>query len=242
MFKVGKVSYLNTIPLFYRFEDPMIELVEGEPSYLVSLLRDEKIQAGIVSSVEYLFNRSQYRVASGLCIASKQRVCSVLLLSRRPLLEIKSVYLTPASLTSKILCKHLLEDVYKLKPEYVESRESADALMLIGDDALYEKKLGKFEYVYDLAEEWHKVYSLPFVFALFLVRKDADPSLDRLIEELALRSIKAFYEDFAQGRLEVEGFSRDEVKDYFYHCIDYFLDEEKERSLELFGSLAYNHR
>jgi hypothetical protein len=29
MFKVGKVSYLNTVPLFYRFEDPMIELVEG---------------------------------------------------------------------------------------------------------------------------------------------------------------------------------------------------------------------
>jgi chorismate dehydratase len=178
----------------------------------------------------------------GLCIASKQRVCSVLLFSKRPLLEIKRVYLTPASLTSKLLCKHLLQDVYKLKPEYVESREPADALLLIGDDALYEKRLGKFEYVYDLAEEWHKVYGLPFVFALFLVRKDANPSLDRLIEELALRSIKAFYEDFAQGRVEVEGFSRDELKDYFYHCIDYFLDEEKERCLELFGGLAYNHR
>jgi len=32
MFKVGKVSYLNTVPLFYRFEDLKIELVEGEPS------------------------------------------------------------------------------------------------------------------------------------------------------------------------------------------------------------------
>jgi Predicted periplasmic solute-binding protein len=158
------------------------------------------------------------------------------------MLEIERVYLTPASLTSKILCKYLLEDVYKLKPEYVESRESADALLLIGDEALYEKRLGRFECVYDLAEEWHKVYGLPFVFALFLVRKDADPSLDKLIEELALKSIKVFYEDFAQGRVEVEGFSRDELKDYFYHCIDYFLDEEKERSLELFGSLAYNHR
>jgi chorismate dehydratase len=83
MFKVGKVSYLNTVPLFYRFEDPKIELVEGEPSYLVSLLKDGKIHAGIVSSVEYLFNRSQYRVVPGLCIASKQRVCSVLLFSRK---------------------------------------------------------------------------------------------------------------------------------------------------------------
>jgi chorismate dehydratase len=143
MFKVGKVSYLNTVPLFYRFEDPKIEFVDGEPSYLVSLLRDGKIHAGIVSSVEYLFNRSQYRVVSGLCVASKQRVCSVLLLSKRPMLEIKRVYLTPASLTSKILCKHLLEDVYKIKPEYVESRESADALLLIGDDALYGKKVGQ---------------------------------------------------------------------------------------------------
>jgi len=238
MFKVGKVSYLNTVPLFYRFEDPKIELVEGEPSYLVSLLREGKIHAGIVSSVEYLFNRSQYRVVPGLCIASKRRVCSVLLFSKRPLLEIKRVYLTPASLTSKILCKHLLEDVYKLKPEYVESRESADALLLIGDDALYEKRLGRFEYVYDLAEEWHKVYSLPFVFALFLVRKDADPSLDRLIEELALRSIKAFMRILHKEGWRWRAFSRDELKDYFYQCIDYFLDEEKDRSLELFGSLS----
>jgi hypothetical protein len=47
MFKVGKVSYLNTVPMFYCFEDPMIELVEGEPSYLVSLLRDGKFMRAL---------------------------------------------------------------------------------------------------------------------------------------------------------------------------------------------------
>jgi chorismate dehydratase len=78
MFKVGKVSYLNTIPLFYRFENQIIELVEGELSYLVSLLRDGKIHAGIVSSVEYLFNRSQYRLVPGLLhsLQAKGLLCS----------------------------------------------------------------------------------------------------------------------------------------------------------------------
>ncbi len=241
MFKVGKVSYLNTLPLFYHFEDKRIELVEGEPSQLVSLLKEGKIQGGIVSSVEYLLNPYHYRVVPKLCIASKQRVCSVLLFSNKPIFDIERVYLTPASLTSKALCKHLLEGVYKLKPKYVANKRSADALLLIGDEALYEKKHGRFTHVYDLAQEWHKVYGLPFVFALFLVRKDADHSLDRLIEDLSLRSIKAFYEDLAKNRVRVDSFSGEELEDYFYHCIDYFLDEKKEKSLELFKRLAYNY-
>ena len=54
MIKVGKVSYLNTMPLFYKCDGSETVLVEGHPSELVDRLRKGEIKAGIVSSVEYL--------------------------------------------------------------------------------------------------------------------------------------------------------------------------------------------
>ncbi|WP_448584423.1 menaquinone biosynthesis protein [Thermocrinis sp.] len=234
MFKIGKVSYLNTLPLFYKFEDPKIELIEGHPSELVSLLRSGKIQAGIVSSVEYMFHPDQYRIISNLSISSKERVCSVAIFSNKPLEEAKKVYLTPLSLTSKYLCFYILEEIYKLSPSYTENREEADALLFIGDEALSIKSQNKYPYTYDLAQEWFKVHKLPFVFALFLVRSDAPHYLDELIKNLASLSLETFYKDLEEGKIEIDGYSKEELKEYFTECLSNSLGEKELLSMEIF--------
>ena len=234
MYKVGKVNYLNTLPIFYKWQDPQIELVEGDPSYLVDLLRNGYIQAGIVSSVEYLLNPQDYVYVPDVSISSRERVCSVLLFSNKPIQTIDSVFLTPASLTSKYLCMYVLEEVYNLKPHYLHNQTNADALLFIGDEALNLKKLGIYPYVYDLAYEWYKVHRLPFVFALFLVRKDyADNLLDR-IEKLCNESIDRFLMDLKLGNIQVKGFTRDEVKEYFTHCLDIRLNDRSLESMNIF--------
>ena len=173
MIKVGKVGYLNTLPLFYKWDTSQTVLVEGHPSELVDRLRKGELHAGIVSSVEYLFHKEDYLIVPKVCIASRERACSVLIFSNRPLEDIKSLYLTPASLTSKELAMYVVKVIYGNSPELVKDRSKADAIMLIGDEAMIEKSLGKWQYVYDLGEEWFKRHRLPFVFALFLVRRDA---------------------------------------------------------------------
>ncbi|HIQ31291.1 MAG TPA: hypothetical protein EYH49_03905, partial [Aquifex aeolicus] len=65
--RVGKVSYLNAMPLFYSLRG--FEIVEGHPSYLVKLLRSGEIDAGIVSSVEYFFNPQDYYVLPDISIS-----------------------------------------------------------------------------------------------------------------------------------------------------------------------------
>ena len=234
MFKIGKVSYLNTLPLFYKFRDPRIELVEGHPSQLVSLLREGKIQAGIVSSVEYLLRPDQYRIIPNISISSRERACSVAIFSTKPLVELKKVYLTPASLTSKYLCFYVLEEIYKLNPIYTENKEEADAFLLIGDEALSAKAQKLYPYIYDLAQEWFKVHKLPFVFALFLVRSDTPQYLDELIENLVSFSLEAFYKDLEEGKIEIEGYSKEELREYLTECLSNSLGERELLSLDIF--------
>ncbi len=234
MYRIGKVSYLNTLPLFYRWSDAEMELVEGHPSYLVELLRKGEIQAGIVSSVEYLLNPQDYVYVPKVSISSREKVCSVLLFSKKPAHAIKTLYLTPASLTSKHLCVYVLEEIYRAEPQTTPDPNHADALLLIGDDALRLNRLNKYPYVYDLAYEWYRVHGLPFVFALFLVRKEYSPVLLEKIEKLCRVSVDVFFEDLKDGKISSEGYTREELREYFTECLSNDLGEQELLSLEIF--------
>lgn len=218
MLRVGRVSYRNTIPLFYKFSG--FEVIDGVPSYLVKLLREGRIDAGIVSSVEYFFNPDKYLILPDVSISSKARVCSVKLFSQVPFEEVRRVKLSEASLTSKYLLFYLFEKRLGFLPE---ESEDAEAIMLIGDEALEVKG---FPYTYDLAEEWFKMHKLPFVFALFLVRKEADPKEIKKLYESVKKSLEVFYKDLKRSRLSEDS--------YFTECIDYSLGKEHLKSLSLF--------
>ena len=229
MLRIGKVSYLNTLPLFYNLEG--FEIVEGHPPELVKLLREGKIDAGIVSSAEYFFNPESYWVIPDLSVSSRGRVCSVLLLSKKPVKNVRRVRITPRSLTSRFLLIYVLKEGYGIEVE--EVGEGEDAFLVIGDEAL--KLKSSFPYVLDLGEEWLRLTGLPFVFALFLVRREVPPKLVLELKEKLRASLRRFFEDLGSGKLELpweEGF----LKDYFSKCIDYSLDEEHLRSLKLFFS------
>ena len=218
MLRVGRVSYKNTIPLFYELRG--FEIVDGVPSYLAKLLREGKIDAGIVSSVEYFFNPDKYLILPSVSISSKVRVCSVKLFSQVPFEEVRRVKLSEASLTSKYLLFYLFEKRLGFLPK---ESEDAEAIMLIGDEAL---EVRSFPYTYDLAEEWFKMHKLPFVFALFLVRKEADPKEIKRLYEGVKKSLEEFFKDLKRGRLSEDS--------YFTECIDYSLEEEHLKSLSLF--------
>ncbi len=236
MLRVGKVKYLNTLPLFYRLEG--FEIVEGHPSELVEKLRAGEIDAGIVSSVEYLLGKDRYLPLPDVSITSRGRVCSVLLLSNKRLEDIKKVKLTPSSLTSRLLLRFVLKEGYGREFEEVEGGE--DALLSIGDEAL--ELRDRYRFYWDLGEEWFKLTNLPFVFALFLVRKEVPKFWVNLLRSEIWRSRTEFYRDLRAGRVSVEGFSEDFIKTYFSSCISYSLRAEEVEGLRLFFRFvkAYN--
>jgi len=224
MFKVGKVSYANTIPLFHKLKS--FPIIEGVPSELVNLLRNGEIQAGIVSSVEYFFFPERYLILPNVSISSKESVCSVKLFSRKPIEEIKNVNITSDSLTSRYLLYYIFEEKFGFLPKEKKLSE-AEAILLIGDEAMENERYPYvYPYVYDLGEEWYKFHKLPFVFALFLVRRDTDKISSKRLYKEVIESLNSFFKEV------INSFER--YKFYFTDCIDYSLKEEHLRSLDIF--------
>ena len=222
MLRIGKVSYTNTLPLFYSLKG--FELIEGHPSDLVKKLRESEIDAGIVSSAEYFFHPEDYFVLPQVSISSRGKVCSVLLLSKKPIEEVEGIKITPRSLTSRYLLSYIMENVYGRSPQ--EVTENEDAVLSIGDEALKLKE--DYDYAYDLGEEWFKHTGLPFVFALFLVRKDAPSGRVKELHKGIKTSLANFFSDLESGRLDL---SEKFLKHYLSECLDYGLEEEHLRSL-----------
>ena len=64
--RVGSVPYLNAVPLTRGLED---QIVFAPPSRLAELLREEKLDAALVSVTEVLFN-DRYDVLDNVAVAS----------------------------------------------------------------------------------------------------------------------------------------------------------------------------
>jgi chorismate dehydratase len=124
-----------------------------------------------------------------VAIASRGAVRSILLISKRPLEEVKTVAVDTSSRTSVALTQVILTKWYggqrqlvPIDPDVNKMLERCDAALLIGDPALVisEKPAvldnagGNGElYVSDLAELWVERTGKPFVFAVWAVSEQA---------------------------------------------------------------------
>ena len=171
---LGSVPYLNARPLTYAIAEPVVLL---EPSKLVLELGANRLQAALVPLAEVLENADAYHLVDGIAIGSLNSVYSVVLTHTLPVIRLKAVALDPASKTSNQLLRVLLQKYYKLKPAYVSPDQPADGQLIIGDPAIAYRKSHPDERFLDLAQSWHSHTGLPFVFAVWAVRRGApDPA------------------------------------------------------------------
>ncbi len=177
--RVGRIGFANCTPLFRALEEgtprPGVTYVRGVPTELNRLLRGGGVDLSPSSSVEYLAHPDRYGFLPDLSISSIGPVASVLLLSRVPLeaLDGRPVALSPASATSVVLLRVLLEGHLGVRPRYGAPPDRADAVLWIGDRALREARAGGWPHAFDLGELWMERTGTPFVFALWICRRDA---------------------------------------------------------------------
>lgn len=179
--RVGAVNYLNTKPLIYRLEScaPSVELSLDLPSRLADRLATGDLDVALIPVIEY-FRGENYSIVPNIAIASRGPVLSVTLFSQVPWPEIQSVALDEGSRTSAALTQILLRERFGRRPrvrslpmEMNAESIDADAVLLIGDRAM-KACLPGFRYSFDLGEEWHRWTGLPFVYAIWAVRSEAD--------------------------------------------------------------------
>lgn len=202
--KIGMISYLNTLPIYYGIEKGLVRiprnvvLVKGVPTVLNKLLIKEEIDLSVISSFEYARNYKKLLIIPGFSIAAKEKVMSVLFLSKVKIEELsnKKVMLTNASLTSKklLLLYFKLKGIKPLIEEFEYSRglpeSDHDGILLIGDDALRYLHNNGYTYSYDLAELWHQLTGLPFVFALWCITeksvREKKCAIEKVLEMLTM--------------------------------------------------------
>ena len=237
-FRVGSVDALNTVPLTRGLED---QIIFATPARLAEMLRRDELDAALVSVVEVLLN-DRYDVLDGIAIASLGEVKSVLLAHRRPLEEAKEIFCDTASLTSVRLLKVLLAErglqpEFKPLPDY-NFATAPDYLMLIGDSAL-DFLFGPPEHeIWDLGAAWYELTGLPFVYAVWALRRG--------IENAELRRQLTEAKEFGLDTLDTiirnrTDYTEDFRKDYLGWHIHYHLGTDEKRGLARFMGLLRKH-
>ncbi len=185
---VGMIPYLNSVPFYNYFEKGPFKMLPVAPRRMGELSLNGRIAAGLFSCMDYLAQEDNLEMLD-YCIAARDEVKSVMLFSRGawPGLNGKNIGITDDTATSVQMLRVLLEKKYGIKATLVRMRgHDSDyskfaAVLLIGDEALRSNKYGLpgFKLIFDLAEEWYDWQRLPFVFAVWAVRKSLSPEAKR---------------------------------------------------------------
>jgi chorismate dehydratase len=208
--RLGRISYMNMAPAFYRVEAEYDEVL-GVPTELNRALLDGEIDVAPISSIEYARHADSLRLMPRLCVSSEGAVESIQLVSRLPLEQVRVVAVTPESATSVVLTKVLLPQA-----DHVPLGEEADAKLLIGDAALRSAFEDPTPH-HDLGRLWLERTGLPMVFAVWAVREPSPPGIVALEDALvaSVRRAKAEPEQLAFEASERYGYPAGFTARYF---------------------------
>jgi chorismate dehydratase len=248
--RISAISFLNTAPLMWDFEHGDagrdFEIAYTVPSECAAALAANQADIGIIPAFTYA-QIPGLVILPNIAIASKDRVRSILLISKKPIGDVRTVATDTSSRTSVALLRILFAKFFggprQLTPHAPQLElmlRDHDAALLIGDAALEAESATGYHF-YDLAHLWREATGQPFVFAFWALRLD---SLSRKPESLNLATV------FQQSRdhgLQPENvaiiarewspklrLSESDIRSYLTENIHYYLDRENHAGLKLF--------
>lgn len=247
MLRIARVPYLNSA-LFYTTltAEPDYEFVDVVPRELGRLAREGRIDAGPMAVADYLRQQDRFELLGDLGIAVRRAAHSVLLFSKFPREQLtgRLICATQDSSTSWLLLRLLLEERYHQQPKnYVQTNapNGCDALLLIGDEALrrHAEVARQLPFVTDLGASWWEWTLLPFVFAVWVVRRDAPEADKQRLRQMLQSSlaqgmgeIRAVTAPFtASTGLDTAGLER------YISRFTYIIGEEERRGMQRFAQL-----
>jgi chorismate dehydratase len=203
--RLGRIPWINCYPIYGAIDRGLVrvpaDLVTGTASELNDLLAAGELQASVVSAVEYARNAAAYHLLPDLAITCDGPVHSVALFARRPVEELDActVLRTASSRTSVLLLDLIARHRWGVRPRYATARaEAADlaalaglpheGVLVIGDAALLLAAQELYPVRVDLGAEWKAWTGLPFVFAVWAARRDANVDAVQAIHGRLLES------------------------------------------------------
>lgn len=263
---IARIPYLNSVPFFRGLPfSARYKLSDCVPRELGARAAAGQILAGLLPVADWFRLHGSYERLGHFGIAVRGRSQSVLLFSRKPMrqLEGANITVTEDTSTSLLLLRLLLEKRYQILPAGYDRREraekrsrhrpspnerrqapEADALLLIGDEALKFRKVNtQYPFETDLAFEWWLWQHLPFVFAVWVIRKDVAAQERKQIEAGLAKSLAGNLGHLDAIALECApalGVPEAELKGYLGSFL-YRLGPQEEEGIKRFEALLHEH-
>lgn len=144
--RISIVQYLNTAPLVWGFTNGPLrgkyDLSFTVPSQCAEDLRCGRADIAIIPAIEYQ-RIDELVILPDMAIASKKQVRSLLVVSKKPIKQVRNFALDRSSRSTQALTRILCTEKWKIAPEFFEATPDlrdmlmqADAALLIGDPAL----------------------------------------------------------------------------------------------------------
>jgi len=221
----------------------LFELLFRVPAVCADIVAAGQADIGIIPSFELLLQ--DLAIVPGVGIASRGAVRSILLISKRPAAQIRTLAADSSSRTSVALARIILSRRFGVEPAIITRPPDlpsmlgeADSALIIGDPALRINPEALPFHVYDLGREWTEMTGLPMVFAVWAGRREC------MTAEVAA----AFQDSCAGGLRNLGQIAVEEaaarrlppglVRDYLNSHIVYELRAEERQGMQLFLSYA----
>lgn len=245
--RVSAVSYLNTWPLVWGFvhgpQQGLFDFRFDLPAQCAAAVGGREADIGLVPCAE--LDRLGLDFLPDLGIACDGSVRSILLISKRPFADIRTLSVDSSSRTSVALTQIILAECYGCRPILTAHRPSldemlaeCDAALIIGDPALHLDPAALPYETLDLGTAWVEWTGLPMVFAVWAGRKEfLTPDVAAAFRDSYTWGMGNMDEIVARAEAE-RGFARDIARDYLTHHIVYELTPRRRAGLEHFRSLV----
>ncbi len=245
----ARIPYANAAPFYALWADAPFAVRNLVPRDLGREAEAGGVDLGLMASGDYLRLQDRFELLGSFGVAARGPVLSVLLFSRRPTAALGDalVSVTPETSTSIRLLRLLLGTRRGLEGvRYMRGLEpaQADALLMIGDRAMRmrDQRPEGFTHTLDLGTDWLEWTGLPFVYAVWVVRRSLDPVVKRELAEFLDASLSAGLATLPEvARQQTEpGWSAEEMEAYLRR-FHYRLGPEDLRGLGRFEDLLREH-
>jgi chorismate dehydratase len=181
----------------------------------------------------------------GTGIACEGAVRTILLLSKVPFKEIRTLAVDAGSRTSVMLSRVILAERYGVTPQVFAHRANkdemlalADAALIIGDPALHIDPENAGCACLDLGAEWFAHTGLPMVFAVWSARQELQESRYAEAFQASLGYSLVHMDEIVREQAPLRGVSEVLTREYLTHYIVFQLGERHYEGMRRYLELA----
>ncbi|QDU33676.1 Chorismate dehydratase [Poriferisphaera corsica] len=250
--RVGCVSYLNSKPLIEGLEDITgVGVSYRVPADLIEELEEDKVDIALCPVIDYFRSQEDLVMVPSSGIGCAGQTLTVRLFSRVPIPEITEVYADTESHTSVALLKVILQKTFHIKPKlvsYIAKDRKADgkdaidpeAMLLIGDKVVNDAPCGcAYKHQLDLGQAWWEMTGKPFVFALWMTKKNKSlGQLPLILSEIQIKN-SGRIKELAEKYAEPHGWPMDWAERYLGEILKYPIGQKELEGIKMFAEYAH---